>query len=75
MGGAASIVVLVITDVEIVVVVVIVEVVVVVVSCWPMMLTWRCATDTKSLRAAADCILLLCLKTHTLGANDPNLLD
>ena len=63
LGGEASIIVLVVVITD-------VEVVVVVVSCWPMMHTWRCATDTKSLRAAADCILLLCLKTHTLGGNE-----
>ena len=67
LGGEASIivVVVVITDVE---------VVVVVVSCWPM-LTWRCATKTKSLIAAADRILLLCLKIHTLERQRPKLLD
>ena len=55
LGGEASIIVLVVVITD-------VEVVVVVVSCWPMMHTWRCATDTKSLRPAADRILLLCLK-------------
>ena len=67
LGGEASIIVLVVVITD-------VEVVVVAVSCWPMMHTWRCATDTKSLRADADRILLLCLKTHTLGGNDPNYL-